>query len=242
MEQQLWKIGLNPKEIKVYLYLIEYGISGASEVAKHISLPKSSVNFLADNLWRRWFLRKSFRWNTSYYEADISLLETSIAQEIKEKGAFLEEVIPKLRDKNKNVKSSPKIVFFHGVESCKKAYWELLKVKDVFYELGAHEDLANTFWWDFMNDFIAERVKRKIFCDSLWSYGEVEAELQKSDAKEFRSLMLFPESFGTIGSSIAIYEDKVLILNLCDADTWVRIENKEFAETMKTIFRICKGN
>jgi hypothetical protein len=31
-----------------------------------------------------------------------------------------------------------------------------------------------------------------------------------------------------------------LVLNLAWLYSWVRIENREFAETMKTIFRICR--
>ena len=71
IEDQLHILGFKEKESKVYLYLIEYGISGASEVAHHLGYPKSTVNFLADALWKRGYLTKSIRGNTHYYEADI---------------------------------------------------------------------------------------------------------------------------------------------------------------------------
>lgn len=53
MIEKLQILGMNEKEAKVYLYLIEYGISGASEIAKHLGFPKSTVNFLAESLWKR---------------------------------------------------------------------------------------------------------------------------------------------------------------------------------------------
>lgn len=65
-----------------------------------------------------------------------------------------------------------------------------------------------------MEQFIAERTGSKIFCDSIGTYGEVETELQKHDNAQLRSLKLFDKSFGKIGSSIAIYNDVVLVLNL----------------------------
>jgi sugar-specific transcriptional regulator TrmB len=71
MIEKLQSLGMNEKEAKVYLYLVEYGISGASEIAKHLGFPKSTVNFLADTLWKNGYLSKSIRSNTHYYEADI---------------------------------------------------------------------------------------------------------------------------------------------------------------------------
>ena len=134
MIEKLQTLGMNDKEVRVYLYLIEYGISGASEVAHHLGYPKSTVNFLADTLWKRGYLTKSIRGNTHYYEADISLLESLLEKEILEKRSFLQEVVPILQEKNRNVISKPKIHFLDGVENCRQAYLELLKSEQVFYE------------------------------------------------------------------------------------------------------------
>gem|GEM_PF-3798161 len=53
MKNALTTLGLNDKQIQVFIYLVEYGISAASEIAKSISIPKSTVNFLADTLWQQ---------------------------------------------------------------------------------------------------------------------------------------------------------------------------------------------
>ena len=65
-----------------------------------------------------------------------------------------------------------------------------------------------------MDDFISERVKRGIFCDSIGTNGEMEKSLQKKDKQQKRRLDIFDHSIGKIGSSICIYTDTVLILNL----------------------------
>ncbi len=240
MIDSLMQLGWSEKESKIYLYLVEYGISWASEIAKYLGYPKSSVNFLADTLWRKWYLTRSMRVKTFYYEANISLLEKNIEEDILDKTKFLTNNIEHLREMNKNVHSKPKIIFFDGLDSCRKAYLELLHVEEIFYEFWAHEDLVWAFGEAFMNSFISRRVKRGIFCDSLGTFWAIEELLSQSNERDLRSLFLFPKSLWNIGSSIALYDDKVLILNLSDGYSWVRIENREFAETMKTIFRICK--
>jgi len=90
-----------------------------------------------------------------------------------------------------------------------------------------------------MQDFIESRIKKQIFCESIWSDWEVEKILQLVDDKQMRNLKLFPKKLWEIKSSIVMYENKVLILNLNAIFTGVSIENREFCETMKSIFKIC---
>jgi hypothetical protein len=56
-------------------------------------------------------------------------LQDKLELEISQKKDFIENIIPKLNEKNKNVKTKPKIKFFDGVDNCKKAYLDLLKIK-----------------------------------------------------------------------------------------------------------------
>lgn len=241
MKEKLVQLWLNEKESEVFLYLVEYGISAASEIATHIKFPKSTVNFLADSLWKQWVVKKSFRKKTGYYEADIPAFQENILSNISLKKDILQEIIPELKDKNRNVISKPKILFFDGEQACKQEYLKILQVQDkVFYEFGAHKDLTKAFGKDFMDVFISKRVEHNIFCDSIGSSGEVEENLKKSDNQHYRSLKIFEKDIWEIHSSISIYDDNVLILNLKDTCVGVKIQNIEFSETMKTIFLIAK--
>jgi len=225
------------------MYLIEYGASPASEISRTIHIPKSTVNFIADNLWERWILKKSFQWNTGYYEADIIMLEDSIRAESESRLSALWEILPWLKEKNKEVMSRPKMIFFDGRDMCRKAYSDILDMKEkIFYEFWAHQDLETWLGVNFMNGFIDSRIKKRIFCKAIGTQYEIMNNLQKDDEKHLRDLKIIETDSGDITSSVAIYDDKVLILNLKWTQNGVRIENKDFAETMKTIFRICKNN
>lgn len=238
--KQLESLGFNEKEIRIYLYLIEYGSSPASEISRSIHIPKSTVNFIADNLWERWILKKSFQWNTGYFEADVTMLEEVVEHESQQKMQALSAAIPLLKEKNKQVMSRPKMIFFDGRDMCRKAYSDILIMKEkIFYEFWAHQDLEEWLGVNFMNEFIWKRVKKQIFCKAIGTQYEIMNNLQKDDEKHLRDLNIINTTSWDITSSIAIYDDKVLILNLKGAQNGVCIENKDFAETMKTIFRIC---
>ncbi len=243
MEEKLLELWLNKKEIKVFLYLINFWISSASEIAKKLDYPKSSINFLADNLWKKGILKKSFRWNTGYYETDIVNLEKIILNEIKNKKNILELIIPELKEKTKNKFDRPKIIFIDWLENCKKEYlkiidfWKKEKWVIEYLEIWTHQDLENAFWKDFMDNFIKLRIKNNLVCNAISNYWKVEERFKNKE--EFRKIKLFKENiFWKIYSTIAIYDNKVLILNLNWKNSWVLIENKEFYETMKTIFMI----
>jgi len=240
MKNALTTLGLNDKQIQVFIYLVEYGISAASEIAKSISIPKSTVNFLADTLWQQWFLKKSFRWKTGYYEVDIDHFSSAISSNLVQQQSALDTLIPELKDKLKFTSNKPKIIFIEWVESCQQAYLELLNTK-IFYEFGAHADLMTAFGQNFMDNFIAQRIKKWVFCDAIGTNWDIERAIGKLDDVQNRTLKTFDmQDFGTIRSSIAIYDDKVLILNLSSLPIWVLIQNPQFAETMKTIYMICK--
>jgi sugar-specific transcriptional regulator TrmB len=247
MKEELLELGLNKKEIEVFLYLINFWISSASEVANKLGYPKSSINFLADNLWKRGILKKSFRWRTGYYEADIWNLEETILDEISNKKDILNLIIPVLKEKSKNTFERTKIIFIDWIESCKKEYfkiidfWESTKWEKEYFEIWAHWDLENAFWEEFMNNFIKLRIKSNLICNVLSNNWKIEKRFSNKDYKELRKLKLFEESiFWKIYSTVAIYDNKVLILNLNWKNSWVLIENKEFYETMKTVFKISK--
>lgn len=245
MKNKFKKLWFSEKETDIYLYLVEYWISPASEIARALNIPKSTINFIADNLWKRLVLKKSFRWKTWYYEAEINNLEENILKEIEEKSKVISEILPYLKEKWKSIISKPKITFIDWLDSCINSYLEILKIKKdqnwikKFYEFWAHEDLEKAFWKKFMQDFIDSRVKKQIFCKSIWSDWEVEKELKLKDNVQMRNLKLFPKNLWEIKSSIVMYENKVLILNLNAIFTGVLIENREFYETMKSIFNIC---
>jgi len=241
MKNALITLGLNEKQIQTFMYLVEYGSSPASEIAKHVSIPKSTVNFLADTLWQQWYLKKSFRWNTGYFEVDIDHFRDAVSSHLLKQQTALDAVIPELQNKLKFTSNKPKITFLEWLESCQQAYLELLKT-DIFYEFWAHADLESAFWKKFMDSFISQRVKSGVFCDSIGTTGEIENAIQQLDSVQNRDLKIFERNqYGKISSSIAIYDDKVLILNLSEQlPMWVLIQNPQFSQTMKTIYMICK--
>lgn len=236
MNELLEQLGFNQKESKVYLALLEFGTQPASVIARKTALPKASILFLLEGMLKLGYVRKTKRGRTQFFHADPEFLSRAKEKEMTTQKKALEKAIPLLQEFKSPFSSQPKVTFFEGLENCKKAYLMLLESKTEIIEFGAHGDLLK-FGEDFMRDFIKERVRRKIFLRAIGAEGKIERNLKKLDKKQRRHITIAPLKFGHIYSSIAIFDNKTLLLNLYHDAFAILIENPEVAETLKTIFR-----
>ncbi len=239
--KKLLPLGLNPKEARIYLALLEFGNQPASVLAKKTGLPKASVLFLLEGLVGLGYVRKSQKGRTQYFYADPKDLKRAKEAALHAEGQQLKEVLPLLEEFRNPFTAPPKLSFFEGLDACRKAYWQLLESSAEIREFGSHDDLEK-MGEQFMADFIAERKKRKLFLKAICVDNPTHRRYAKLDKVQFRDCLIYPAKIGRIYSSIAIFEDKVLLLNLYRDAFAILIENKEVAETLRTIHLLIRGN
>lgn len=238
MKDFLIQLGFSNKEAEVYLALLEFGTQPASVIAKRTGHPKSTILFLFDGLVQKGYIRKSQRGRAQYFHANPTDLEKFKSKEIEESKDVLSKTIPLLQEFKTPYSSEPKITFFEGVNGCKKAYSMILESKTEVYEFGVHGDLAEKFGEKFMNNFIRSRMKNQIKLKAIAKKDAIHERLSKKNKAELRELKYAQKEDGTLYSSMAIFEDKVLLLNLFQDAFAILIDNREVAETMRTIFRM----
>jgi len=238
MKKLLESLGFNSKEVEVYLALLEFGVQPASVIAKKTLYPKSTVLFLFDSLVKKGYVRKSQRGRIQYFFAEPNYLKKAKNMEIEIENENLKKVIPLLNEFKTPYSSEPKVTFFEGIDGCKKAYSLILDSKTEVLEFGAHDDLAKKLGEEFMNDFIKKRTKNKIFLKAVCKKTPIHKILHKIDKKQSREIQFYPSSKGDLYSSIAIFEDKVLLVNLYQDAFAILIQNTEVANSLKTIHQI----
>lgn len=238
MKKLLQQLGFGTKEIEVYLALLEFGTQPASIIAKKTGYPKSTVLFLFENLLKKGYLRRSNRGRVQYFYADPADLQKAKKRQLEQEQETLKKAIPLLQEFKTPFSAEPKLTFYEGIEGCKKAYSTILESETEVLEFGAHGDLERKLGTDFMDKFIATRAKNKVFLKAICQRDVIHKKLCKLDKKHQREIQFYPDGKGTLYSSIAIFENKVLVLNLYRDAFAILIENEEVAETLKTIFRL----
>lgn len=240
MQEQLRTLGFSEKEAAAYCALLELGTQAASVIAKKTGFPKATVLFLFDNLCRRGYVRKSRKGRAQYFFADPDDLEAAKRAEIEIQENTLKKTVPLLKELKNPFTSPPKLTFFEGLDGCRKAYSLLLESTTEIFEFGAHNDLLK-LGRDFMRDFIRTRVKHGIMLHAICKKNPMNNDLHGRDAKERRRISLYPEKIGELYSSIVTFEDKTLLVNLYHDAFAILIQNREVAETLKTIYKLARG-
>ena len=235
MDKLLAQLGFNDKEIKVYLTLLELGMVPAVNIAKKVELPKSTVLFLLDRLVAQGYVEKTQRSNTQYFFTDPEMLLEAKKKALTAESEALDKVVPLLSEMKNPYSSKPRVTFFEGVGGCKKMYRKMLDSGDEILEFGIHKDLEDRFGADFMDTFIADRVERGLSLRAISSPNSVDTALSKLDPQHLREQRFLSADQDTY-SSIAIYEGKVMLLNLRQDMFGILIESAEISQTLKTIF------
>jgi hypothetical protein len=174
-----------------------------------------------------------------YFHADPEDLKKQKEMEIKHQENLLKKTIPLLQEFKNPFSSPPKINFSQGLSGWRQLYSTILESSTEIYEFAAHQDLMK-MGENFIDDFIKERNKKKIKIHAIAKDSTLHRKFQKKDSKQNRELLLFHEENQDLFSSIAIFENKTLILNLHNDAFAILIENKELAESLKTIHTLCQ--
>ena len=241
MLKELQALGLNKKEGRVYLALLEYGMQPASIIAKRTDIPKATVLFLFDSLVKRGYIQRSQKGRVFYFYADPEDLKKEKQKELEAQKKNLDHVVPLLNEFKSPFTSPPKIRFYEGIDGCQKAYSLLLDSKTQIDEFAAHNDLEK-MGVSFMKHFIKERTKKGISLRAICKSSDLHRMYSTKNDEQLRQLKMFPPKTGELYSSIAIFENKVLLLNLYHDAFSIVIENEEFAESLRTIFQLAWSN
>lgn len=237
MEELLKKLGWKEKEIQCYLALLEFGQQPASVISKKVRIPKATVLFVFHRLVERGYVRMRKRTKTEYFYAEPKDLKSAKQRELNETNETLDEVVPLLKEFKNPLSSPPKVSFFEGVQACKQAYAQLLESSTEILEFATHEDLVDKFGKKWMAGFIKKRAKRNIFIRSICHDTPMDRYLRPLDKKQVRETKFIPKKTGKMYSCLALYEDKLLMLNLGADAFGILIENAALVETIKTIHR-----
>lgn len=241
MQEQLMALGFSQKEAKVFLALLEYGNQPASVIAKRTQLPRPTVLYLFKDLEKKGYIRKTKQGRTQYFYADPKFLKQAKKEELSSQEQELEKLVPLLEEFKSPYSSPPKIQIFEGLDNCRKSYSQLLESTTDIYEFAAHDDLVK-MGEEFMENFIEVRAKRGVMLHAICKKTKLHQAYDRKNQEQERTLLMFDPSIGELYSSIAIYENKVLLLNLYHDAFAILIESREVAETLKTIFKLVKSS
>ena len=240
----LQNIGLNTKEINVYLIALELGTQPASVIARKINIPRNTTRFLLDKLVTKGLVKKTAKANTQLYTPEepknlIHLLErrrVDLNANIDGKINQLNDVMAELETRYRPESTKPKVTFYEGDDGLVTVYEDTLKSSEELRSFASFDAMHGVLP-DYFKTYYNRRVKNNIKMRSVHPDTELARAKTKNDKKEWRDSRLIPADKYSFTPEIQIYDNKVNITSLKER-LGIIIESQEIYEAMVVIFEL----
>lgn len=240
----LQNIGLNEKEIEVYLSNLELGSQPASVIARRVKIPRNTTRFILDKLVDKGIIAKTKRANTQLYSPEepknlVNLLESKRIDhnaDINAKIAQLNGIMTELESRFRPESTKPKVTFYEGDDGLKKVYEDTLKSSETIRSLASFEGMHGALP-EYFKNYYKRRAQNKIDIRSIHPDTPLARERTKNDKKEGRESKLVPQKKYDFNPEIQFYDNKIIITSWKEK-LGILIESHEVYEAMAALFEL----
>ncbi len=226
----LEELGLDARESKVYVKLIELGQATVSGLAKTINIERPTLYNILDDMIKKGIVTYSISSGKKVFSG---IKPNLLLQIIESKKKILKEFIPELNTLSKLSASKPLVETYIGMMGIKTIYDDFItEGKDIYCIMNAkdYRESLNSF---FIQNFIKKRIEKRIKFTSIVD-KILDPTLEKDNKKNLREIKVTPSL--KIPTVIVIYGKKCGFMNLTETPVGIIIENQMIASSMRMMF------
>lgn len=235
LNNTLQNLGLDDKEAKIYLALLELGSGTIQEVAQKSGVKRTNIyNFIGP-------LKEKGIISEVIEDDKIMLVPENpyvLVKRAEKNYGEIKTALPELMGIFNLPGTKPKVRFYEGIEGLKRGWYDLLNTREnggVMYGFSDYEKMLEAFPNDFPWFVPEMRAKKKIYLYGIAKDGPKGREVQAKDKEHFRETKLFKDL--QLDTEINVLENKVAMLSFRRPYSAVIIEDRAIAMSMKSIFR-----
>lgn len=232
LENSLKSIGLNYREIKVYLAALELGESTVTPISKKSGFKRTYCYDILEELKKKKlvdYIEKNGR--RHYFAEDPKLIEQSLADNL----AAFQGFLPDLRSIYNRPSEKPKIRYFEGKEGIVAIYEENTKSKELL-AIGSPNHI-----YQYLPEYFEAHAKRninnKIKSRELITSDGVNSPYLKDLKKGYQEARMLPEGLA-FSTDMMIFDNKLAMISYGLNLHGVVIESSSIVGMMKIIFEL----
>ena len=240
IQQFLEDIGLSEKEAEIYQKLLTVESASVVDLSKLTLINRTTIYPVLEQLIKKDLVVEVDSGKKAKYQAEpperlitfIKNKQNSLAEQEK----LLDEVIPRLKGASIQTGEKPIVKIYEGREGILKS------VGDYFQAGDKDKDAYLIYPRDIMKDVFSEkeqqaakenRIKNSIKLTSIYSSKD---EVYQSDNTSNRYRLDSKDH--VVSCEIGLYADRLHIHTLSNSLSAIYIKSKDFADTMKTLFKL----
>ncbi len=249
----LTDLGLDKKEIKIYIQLLKMGPSRASTVAYQVDMPRTSVQNIMNRLEHEKVVTRAIERGVYVFTAIHPDNLGNIA-EIKKRHEIakydrikddLDRINPELLGIMKSSKNLPKVRFYQGQDAVRNVLYDTLgsktEVKDI-----VNIDAMFKYAQEINDEYVAEREKSKVTKRSLLLDTPFAREIYESGTyspKSHKGYKWINSSLYSFAVEMNIYDDKVSYITYVEESfVGVIIENEHIFQMHSALWDLHWGS
>lgn len=236
LEKDLEKLGLDEKESKVYLALLELGEGNIQQIARKSGVKRTTVYDMIESLKTRGLVSATARKKKTVFVAEDP---RKMEYTLDEKKKTLEALMPELLSIANRLDKKPRIRFYEGAEGIKEVYKDALNYSDQEMLAWVSPTVAGNFDMQFLDEYyLPKRVAKKIWVRAIAPDEPFMQKYKGLDEKSLRKTKLVSASLFPIEVEINLYgKNKIAIMSFSEKIGLI-IESQKIFTTLKSIFEM----
>lgn len=232
----LTDLGLEAKQAKIYLSLLELGEATVQEVAKQASVRRTSAYYILDQLREKGLVFQTKSKKRTYYIAEDP---NQLLKQFRNKTDKFADQIKFLEAIHNRSAEKPRIYLFKGKEGFRKILQFILdsNIEEYLIITDPREFVSFVKKGYIERNIISKKTKRNIRSRQLIAQSEYAKQIMAKDKRENRVSKCLPYNH-TISFTTIIFGNKVALISPFIENNMLIIESEAFAKTQRSIFEI----
>ncbi|MEK7158340.1 MAG: helix-turn-helix domain-containing protein [Patescibacteria group bacterium] len=235
LEEQLKDLQLTKSETKVYLHLLEQGLSTPPQIARGTGIARTNCYNILSELKNSSLIEEQEKGKRRAY---IASDPEALLRAIQKKKEAVERLLPDLRALYTVQKNKPKIRFYDGFEQVKEIYWQATNTEKLL-ALGSTKHLAErdpkffTAWEREMQR--KQVVLQDLITNPSQTVGVNETQEMLKGLYDFRTL---PEKYRDFPTDILVWNNNIALITLKEPIFGTMITSDLLAQTFRYVLEM----
>jgi sugar-specific transcriptional regulator TrmB len=235
MDKVLATIGLNDKEAKVYLAILQLGTASVPRISERAGTKRPTTYLILEDLRKKRLVTKVMRGSVIIYSAESP---EQLLEEERKKTVILENGLPDLLAIYNTKKEKPKVTYHQGEESIVRLYEHIFthyKSEEILF-YGSIGSISKEVRKEIDKHLITVK-KEKIRAREILMSDPESIAFAKEHASENHILKLIEGDYKLPTDNI-IYGDSVAIITYKETPMAVVIKSRDVSTTHRSMFEM----
>ncbi len=233
LTEELAKFGLSKPEIRIYLYLLEQGLSTPPKIISGTKILRANAYLILKSLEEKGLIDTQPKGRRKLYFAKDP---ETLMLNLEKRKSSLSEMLPDLRALYKSQKNKPTIKFLYGLDEIKDLFTTTWGKEKIQFILSTNI-LFETYPEAFLK-YRKETVVKEVFVqDILTQKSALSISKKTKEAMGiFYEYRLFEQKYEDMPTSIRIWDDNVALISFESPAFGTVITNAALAKTFRVMF------